>query len=79
MNFDIPAMAKRKQFLGSLLRKDCKERVQLLKSRRTKQSLFLEKKSMLAAKSYGGPMDIYIEKGLIKLRYNSRQNKGKIV
>ena len=51
----------------------------IIKIPKNKAVIIFGEEINIAAKSYGGPMDIYIEKGLIKLDTIQKKDKGKIL
>jgi len=77
IEFQIPAMVKEAPVFRKFITKRLQRASAIIKIPKNKAVIIFGEEINIAAKSYGGPMDIYIEKGLIKLDTIQKKTKVK--
>ena len=77
IEFRIPAMATEEAVFRKFITKRLQRASAIIKIPKNKAVIIFGEEINIAAKSYGGPMDIYIEKGLIKLDTIQKKTKVK--
>ena len=77
IEFQIPAMATEAPVFRKFITKRLQRASAIIKIPKNKAVIIFGEEINIAAKSYDGPMDIYIEKGLIKLDTIQKKTKVK--
>ncbi|MDB2571261.1 MAG: DUF4097 family beta strand repeat-containing protein [Polaribacter sp.] len=77
IEFQIPAMVKEAPVFRKFITKRLQRASAIIKIPKNKAVIIFGEEINIAAKSYSGPMDIYIEKGLIKLDTIQKKTKVK--
>ena len=77
IEFQIPAMSTEEPVFRKFITKRLQRASAIIKIPKNKAVIIFGEEINVAAKSYGGPMDIYIEKGLIKLDTIQKRTKVK--
>ena len=77
IEFQIPAMVKEAPVFRKFITKRLQRASAIIKIPKNIAVIIFGEEINIAAKSYGGPMDIYIEKGLIKLDTIQKKTKVK--